>query len=222
MGFTLDSFRKPVYDDDADFVADLQGGVDFAMLFAFATGGTEGARNGLLPGERRDGMIWIETDTGLIWRDVAGNWTLLSPAFLSIRRGVQNITNNTSNDLVFPGETARILGQGLSINLATGVVTASIAGIYRARVQGTWAAGGTAGSHYLMLSKNNAITGLGSALASLDATNVLTSQTVTEDFELAAGDNIRAKAFQASGATKALGVGGASYYTSFSVERLVS
>ncbi|WP_439593883.1 hypothetical protein [Microbacterium sp.] len=217
MGFTLNPFRKPVYDDVAAPVPDLQAAVDFAMLFAFATGGTATARNDLLPGQRRDGMIWIETDTGYIWRDVAGNWTLLSPATLSVMRAAtQTLTNGVYADVLFTGQTPLLSGSGLSLNAATGVVTVGHSALYRIHGSVTFAAGGTAGTEGLAISVNGSTTP--SKLATT-VTNVQQEVSVEAILQLNANDTVKLRAIQNSGANKNIGAASGGYDQLLIVER---
>ncbi len=223
MGNALNGYGKPVYDDAFNQPADMQAAADFADVFANVRRGTSAQRAGLVAGQIRDGMLFLETDTALLWRyTTALGWKCITSAVLSVvAPGAQGIPNNQATTVTFSTATPIIVGQGISINLATGIVTISIPGTYRAFAQAVWAAGGASpSSHYLMLSKNDANTGVGSAIAALDATNVIQGQQVSGIFELAASDTLRLKAFQASGATKNLFVGGAAYYTELIVERL--
>lgn len=178
---------------------------------------------GLLSGKDRwVGLHVQESDTGLLWRYGSGGWVCKSRAGVSVTTSTaQTIPNSTAPTITFGGTIVlNQWGVGVELDTASGIFTVSQAGLYKCVASGAWNAGGSASSHYIMLSKNDAVTGVGQARSVLDTTNVITTQTVEEVFLLAAGDNIRVKAFQGSGASKALGVAGPAYYTRVTVERV--
>lgn len=222
MGNTTNAYGKPVFDDSYDFPEDTNDLAGFADTFANVRRGTASDRTSLLPGQIRDGMLFLETDTGLIWEyTTAGGWRCMTGAMLSVATdNTQAIANNVNTDITFTGETPIIIGYGLAVNVSTGVVTATLAGKYRVHGQVAWNSGGSASAHVLSLSKNNATTGLGSALATVDVVNTICGQSVTGMFDLAANDTIRLKALQTSGGTKNIFVVGLAYYTSLIVERV--
>ncbi|MFK4760291.1 hypothetical protein ACI3KS_05085 [Microbacterium sp. ZW T5_45] len=78
MGNTLNAYGKPVYTDAFNLPLDLQAAVDFADEFANVRRGTSAQRQALVSGKRRAGMLWVETDTGSIYRcDNALAWVLV-------------------------------------------------------------------------------------------------------------------------------------------------
>lgn len=222
MGSTLNGYGKPTFNDSYDFPEDTNTLATFADMFANVRRGTASARTGLLAGQIRDGMLFLETDTGLIWEyTTADGWRCMTGAMLSVATdNSQSIANSTNTDVTFTGETPIIIGHGLAVNVSTGVVTATLAGKYRVHGQAAWNAGGSVAAHVLTISKNNATTGLGSALATVDVVNTICGQAVTGMFDLAANDTIRLKALQTSGGAKNLFVSGLAYYTSLIVERV--
>ena len=74
MGHTLDAYGKPVFDDTFAALSDLQAGADFAEVFAWTRGGTNAQRLALLPGKLRNGMSFVETDTGEVFDYTLGAW----------------------------------------------------------------------------------------------------------------------------------------------------
>lgn len=74
MGHTLDAYGKPVFDDVYSFPEDSQANADFAGTFAWTRGGTAAGRLALLPGQIRDGMTYVETDTGEVFDRTLGDW----------------------------------------------------------------------------------------------------------------------------------------------------
>lgn len=94
MGYALDSAGFPVLDDGYDFPEDTNAIVTALRKFAFARAGTEAARNALAPGHLWNGLIYSETDTGIIWqrhsagwRIVFQDWTTYSPTPTAISGG---------------------------------------------------------------------------------------------------------------------------------------
>lgn len=223
MAGTRNSYGITQFSDGFDLPGDLQDLADDLDVFANLRRGTASDRTTLVAGKIRDGMLFDETDTGNLWQyTTAKGWRCLTGAMLAVATGTaQTIANNTITDVVFTGQTATLAGTGLALNASTGVVTASIGGTFRVHGEAVWAAGGAAAaSHALEISKNNATTGLGSALATVDVTNQLVGQHVAGVFTLAPNDTIRLKAFQVSGVSKDLFVSGLAYYTQLIIERI--
>jgi hypothetical protein len=159
------------------------------------------------------------------YRFDGAKWVLNSRSLVSaVTSTTQSIPNSAATDVVFPAGATTIVslvGADMTFAQGTGVVTVAEAGVYEVRAGIVWAAGGSSASHYLMASKNNSNTGAGQALATLDViAGQIASQRVQAVFECAAGDTLRVKAFQGSGAAKAIGVAGAAYYQTMTVERI--
>lgn len=74
MAHTLDPYGKPNFDDVYSFPGDSQANADFADTFAWTRGGTAAGRLALLPGQMRDGMAYVETDTGEVYDRALGDW----------------------------------------------------------------------------------------------------------------------------------------------------
>lgn len=72
MGFELDAYGKPVYNQAPQTVLDLQAAADFANTFANVRAGT--ARADLTPGQLRDGLLYVETNNGDVYMRRAGGW----------------------------------------------------------------------------------------------------------------------------------------------------
>lgn len=186
---------------------------------------TNTARLALTAPRLKEGLVVYATDTNRTWFYDGSSWILQSPALVRVQTNIaQSISNAVFNDVTFASTTDIVsFGDGISLNAATGVVTVSEPGYYRITGHVTWAAGGASpSSHLLVASKNNQTTVLGSALARLDATNVLTGQSVDTVFQCAASDTLRLKVSQNSGASKNIYVSGASYYTQLLVQREIS
>ena len=79
MGYTLDAYGKPVFSKSpTQTVVDMQVIADFADEFANVRADTSAERDDLLPAQLRPGMLFSETDTGLLLRwDTATGWTVL-------------------------------------------------------------------------------------------------------------------------------------------------
>src|SRR5690606_24978174 len=78
MGNTKNAFGKPIFDDIYTFPQDSQDAVDFADEFANARRGTSAERQALPVGKQRDGMLWIESDTGAVWQSAgSGAWRVV-------------------------------------------------------------------------------------------------------------------------------------------------
>ncbi|OJU41828.1 MAG: hypothetical protein BGN97_03765 [Microbacterium sp. 69-10] len=72
MGNTKDAYGKPVFDDVYGFPQDAQDNADFADEFANVRRGTSVERQALASGKRRDGMLFVESDTGMVYVSRAG------------------------------------------------------------------------------------------------------------------------------------------------------
>jgi len=73
MGYTTDSFGKPVFSKSpTQTVVDLQAAADFAGEFANVRVGTASERGALTPGEIHPGMLFSESDTGKILVALSG------------------------------------------------------------------------------------------------------------------------------------------------------
>lgn len=193
MGNTPNPYGKPVYSDGADHVADLQAAADFADVFANIRVGDAADRAALVSGELRAGMLFSETDTGLVWEYDGTDWdvlTNLSASYTSTAS--QSIATGGSNkDITFTGATPDV-GSGMSAT--GGVITVGVAGRYLIYGQCTWSANAT-GSRFLLLSAGSS--GQRSILPgnAVPVSNVIAMQVV-----LAASDTVKLQAFQNSGA----------------------
>ncbi|KTR78011.1 MULTISPECIES: hypothetical protein [Microbacterium] len=80
MGYTLDAYGKPVVSPTpTQTVVDLQAIADFAASFANVRVGTSTERQVLPAAKHRNGMLWVETDTGRIYRSKDAAWVLAAP-----------------------------------------------------------------------------------------------------------------------------------------------
>lgn len=79
MANTKNPYGKPVFDDTYSFPQDSQDAVDFTDEFANVRRGTSATRQSLPVAKQRPGMLFTESDTGIIWRtDGAGAWRVVS------------------------------------------------------------------------------------------------------------------------------------------------
>lgn len=78
MGNSPDAFGKPLYSDGFNLPGDIAAAVEFADEFANVRRGTNTERQSAPPTKLRDGMLWVETDTGAIyeWRTATG-WRIV-------------------------------------------------------------------------------------------------------------------------------------------------
>lgn len=164
------------------------------------------------------GRTLMTDDTKTLYMWTGSAWIVVNGGVYSVSvASPQSIPNATLTDVVFTGGTAATAGPTIfSAVLATGVVTVAVAGLYRIRGKVVWASGGTADSHVLGVSINNAA----NVEAVADYTNVLLSQNVEYVGQLAASDTVRLKVLHVSGAAKNIFVPGGNYLTRLSIERL--
>lgn len=77
MGNSKDPSGKLVFSDPFNLPGDLQALGD-GLWDAYVTrAGTSSARGLIPPGQLRDGIVFRETDTGLIWLRDAGDWKVV-------------------------------------------------------------------------------------------------------------------------------------------------
>lgn len=128
MGHSANTYGKPVYTDAADFVADFQAVADFADTFANVRVGTEAERNDLMPGQLRNGLLFVETDTGKLWTYLGGwveavhdtDWQVLSlspgfsaegdPPAVKVRGGVLYARGRVKRDAGFAASATYMIG----------------------------------------------------------------------------------------------------------------
>lgn len=67
MGNALDGYGKPVFDDTFNLPGDLTAAVEYADEFANVRVGTSAERQSLPAGKQRFGMLWVETDTSVVY-----------------------------------------------------------------------------------------------------------------------------------------------------------
>lgn len=79
MGNTKNSVGKRVYDDVYSFPQDSQDLADDVWAAATVRIGTAAERGAVPAGYLRDGMLWVETDTGRVIKRLAGGWVSLTP-----------------------------------------------------------------------------------------------------------------------------------------------
>lgn len=116
MANTKDGYGKPTFDDSVDMPQDLQAAVDYADTFAYVRPGTSAERQALPAGKQRAGMLWSESDTGLVYRtDGAGNWNVLNDT------GWVNIGTFGSGWSAVAGHTPRVRRFGNRVMIAGAV-----------------------------------------------------------------------------------------------------
>lgn len=71
---STDAYGKPLFNDVFALPSDLQAAADYTDEFANVRRGNSTDRQSLPAGKRRDGMLWVESDTGSVygWRDATG------------------------------------------------------------------------------------------------------------------------------------------------------
>ena len=74
MGNTANAYGELTFDDVYSFPGDMNALAAFVNLFANARRGTANERNNLTAGKMRDGMFFIETDTGDVYLRRSGAW----------------------------------------------------------------------------------------------------------------------------------------------------
>lgn len=74
MGNTANAYGELTFDDVYSFPADLNDLAAFVNRFANGRRGTSADRLALLPGQIRDGMMFLETDTGDVYLRRLGSW----------------------------------------------------------------------------------------------------------------------------------------------------
>lgn len=215
MGYTLNAYGKPVFDDVYSFPGDSQANADFAHAFAWTRGGTASDRDGLLPGQLRVGLRFDESDTGrsFIYRG-AGNWQDVTVDALTVSSvtSLAIVTSGTNKPLTFVGAAPDVRGGGISLNLATGVVTVATEGLYAFDVMVTWSAGGTSTPRFLIM--------VGAAdRRSIQTSNGVVTCTLSTVVRLTAGQSVELLLYQASGSTLNVGAEGGAPNT-LSVYRL--
>lgn len=76
---STDAYGKPAFNDAFSLPGDLSAAVAYTDTFAYIRQGTSTERQSLPAGKQRPGMLWTETDTGMVWRtDGAGVWSVVS------------------------------------------------------------------------------------------------------------------------------------------------
>lgn len=98
MGYTLDAFGKPVFSKSPpQTVVDMQANAAFADLFAATRRGTEAEREALLPGQRREGMLFVATDTGYTYQVISGAFMMVAAnIFGRVNRSATSLTLGVS------------------------------------------------------------------------------------------------------------------------------
>lgn len=74
MGNTANAYGELTFDDIYSFPADLNALQAFANRFAHVRRGTANDRTNLTAGQMRDGMLFVETDTGDVYLRRSGAW----------------------------------------------------------------------------------------------------------------------------------------------------
>lgn len=100
MGNTLNTYGKPVISPTpTQTVVDMQAIADFADTFANVRRGTAAQRGALTAGQIRDGMIFLETDTGRGYQRRGGAWALVMGS-LSARMKRSNVAKSITNTTI--------------------------------------------------------------------------------------------------------------------------
>lgn len=164
MGNTIQPDGKRIFDDIYTFPQDSQDLADDIHEAYNLRVGTSLERQALPPAKQRPGMLWSETDTGLIYRtNGSGAWSL--PGARGMLNGVTPTTVNsgvfTPIDLDDPGD----LPVGMTWVEASKQLVVARAGRYRVMGAGRWQTNGT-GYRVLQIQQNgNPLTGRSSVPA---------------------------------------------------------
>lgn len=100
MGNTRNSAGKRIYDDVYSFPQDSQDLADDVWAAGTVRIGTAAERGAVPAGYLRDGMLWVETDTGRIIKRRSGGWVPLGPRIgMSRAATAATISNTVYQDL---------------------------------------------------------------------------------------------------------------------------
>lgn len=105
MGNTLDTYGKPVISaTPTQTVVDMQAIANFADAFANVRRGLASERTGLVAGKIREGMLFLESDTGRGYQRRSGAWAPVMGAFSArMKRSAtaRSINNTTINQPLY-------------------------------------------------------------------------------------------------------------------------
>lgn len=197
MGFTLDSYGKPAFSDPFNLPGDLQAGADFTDLYANVRSGTAAGRSELLPAQRRVGMIWVETDTGIPYMDTVTGWVALGAKFIGIkarRVAPQSCAHGVFTTLSWDTETFDV-GGFRSAGAPTDLV-APVTGVYQVNASGGFpvAMSGRVGLQFL---KNGTVEHGGNLVPVASQGDI--SAGASTLVRMNAGDVLRVQIYQESG-----------------------
>ena len=100
MGNTLNTYGKPVISaTPTQTVVDMQAIADFADAFANVRRGLASERGSLTAGQVRDGMLFLESDTGRGYQRRSGAWALVIGS-LSARMKRSNVAKSITNTTI--------------------------------------------------------------------------------------------------------------------------
>lgn len=77
MGFSLNQYGKPVYDDAAEPLTDLQAAADYAFRMGNVLVGFESEKDALLNSQISEGWLFSSVISGRIWLRAGGVWELV-------------------------------------------------------------------------------------------------------------------------------------------------
>lgn len=100
MGNVRNSAGKRIFDDIYSFPQDSQDLADDIWAADNVRIGTAAERGAVPAGYLRDGMLWVETDTGRIIKRLSGGWVPLNPRIgMSRANTAVSISNTVFQDL---------------------------------------------------------------------------------------------------------------------------
>ena len=194
MSNSKNTAGKLVFGDAYALPSDLQALADEIWSAYVTRVGTSSARGSIPPGELRDGIVFRETDTGLIWLRWSGAWYVvggLTPLVVMRRTNVALSANggaytDLSATAAWTASTGILRGATYS-----GGIAVTVPGWYEV----FWAVKGSDGTNPGLVGISvNASTGIGAeSLHALDhvTSKVIQSGNASGRVKLAAGDVLR-------------------------------
>lgn len=195
MGNSKNSAGKRIFSDPYALPADLQALGDDLWDAYVTRVGTAAARGVIPPGELRDGIVFRETDTGLIWLRSGGAWYPvggLTPLVVMRRTNVALSAAGSTPYTNLSASTAWSAGNGVlrGATYSDGIVI-QVPGWYEV----FWAIKGVDGTNpgLVGISVNNTAGTSAEALHALDhvTSKVIQSGNASGRVKLAAGDVLR-------------------------------
>jgi hypothetical protein len=188
MGNEKQSSGRRVFNDVYSFPQDSQDLADDIHEFANVRVGTSAERQSLPAAQRRVGLLWVETDRGLLLRWDGDDWGPLAPR-IGMRRGPQSgtISSSTYTNLAADHFWVEEFNEGFDDYLDG--ITIPYAGVYEVSYTITAIVGILVG---VTVNKSTSIT-VGDLVAVATSTPVqgIATATASRKIALNAGDRLR-------------------------------